>query len=90
VQAEPEGAVPILRLVKRYPRFFTLRGAVTVLSGRYKPEIYERNLWRFKGFGALAYWDEECIEEAVLTMIRSGRLRHFTWGLWKGMLQTLR
>jgi ATP-dependent DNA helicase RecQ len=89
VQREPEGAQEILALIKRYPRFFTLRGAVTVLSGRYKPEIYERNLWRFRGFASLDDWAEESIEEAVLKLVQSGRLRRFTWGPWKGMLQVI-
>ena len=88
VQEAPDGAAEICGLIKRYPRFFTLRGAVTVLSGHYKPEIYERNLWRFRGFGSLYDWAEESIEEAVLTLIRAGMLRRFKWGPWKGMMQT--
>ncbi|MFP4564751.1 MAG: RecQ family ATP-dependent DNA helicase [Spirochaetia bacterium] len=87
VPEAPDGAAEICGLIKRYPRFFTLREAVTILSGRYKPEIYERNLWRFRGFAALKNWDEECIEEAVLMLIRAERLRRFKWGPWKGMLQ---
>lgn len=87
LQAAPAGAAEIRGLVKRYPRFFTLRGAVTVLSGHYKPEIYERNLWRFKGFASLCDWTEVCIEEAVLTLVRAGRLRRHKRGPWKEMLQ---
>lgn len=71
---KPEGQEEILNLAGRYGGMFTSRQFVQLLAGSRSYEGVRGGLDRLPGFGILADWREEDIEEALEAMLLSGVL----------------
>jgi ATP-dependent DNA helicase RecQ len=78
-----EGEAQILDFVARNRRRFTLLQAVQLLRGAKSYEVVRRGLASYYGFGRLAGWQEEEIEEALEALRRSGQIRVLKRGFWK-------
>jgi len=78
-----EGEAQILDFVARNRRRFTLLQAVQLLLGAKSYEVVRRGLASYYGFGRLAGWQEEEIEEALEALRRSGQIRVLKRGFWK-------
>jgi ATP-dependent DNA helicase RecQ len=78
-----EGEAQILDFVARNRRRFTLLQAAQLLRGAKSYEVVRRGLASYHGFGVLAGWQEEEIEEALKTLRRSGKIRVLKRGFWK-------
>ena len=83
---QAEGQQQILEVISRNRRRFTLRQAVQVLRGAKSYEVVRRGLVAYKGFGLLADWQEEEIEEALEGLHRSGAIKVLKRGPWKDRL----
>ena len=83
VQHQAEGEAQILDFVARNRRRFTLFQAVLVLRGAKSYEVVRRGLASCYGFGRLAGWQEEEIEEALDALCRSGEIKVLKRGFWK-------
>jgi len=78
-----DGEAQILELVSRNRRRFTTLQAVLVLRGVKSYEVVRRGLASYYGFGLLAGWQEEEIEEALEALCRSGKIKIIKRGFWK-------
>ena len=83
-----EGESKILDFVSRNRRRFTLRQAVQVLGGAKSYDVLRGGMASYPGFGLLAGWQEEEIEEALETLRRSGAIRALKHGPWKQRITT--
>jgi ATP-dependent DNA helicase RecQ len=83
VLRQAEGQSQILELISRNPRRFTILQTVQVLRGAKSYEVARRGLASYRGFGLLAEWQEEEIEEALESLRRSGRIKVLKRGFWK-------
>ena len=81
---------PILDFVSRNRRRFTLRQTVQLLRGAKSYEVVRGGLASYPGFGLLAGWQEEEIEEAFETLRRRGAIRVPKRGPWKDRITTAR
>jgi ATP-dependent DNA helicase RecQ len=81
-----EGEAQILDFVARNRRRFTLLQAVQLLRGAKSYEVVRRGLASYHGFGALAGWKEEEIEEALETLRRRGAIEVLKRGFWKNRI----
>lgn len=78
-----EGEAQILECVSGNRRRFTLRQTVQLLRGAKSYEVVRRGLAAYRGFGMLAGWQEEEIEEALDSLRRAGKIRVAKRGFWK-------
>ena len=83
VLRQADGEAQILEFVSRNRRRFTPLQAVLVLRGAKSYEVVRRGLASYYGFGRLAGWQEEEIEEALQALRRSGQIRVLKRGFWK-------
>jgi superfamily II DNA helicase RecQ len=81
-----EGEVQILELVSKSRRRFTLLQAVQLLLGTKSYEVVRSGLASYYGFGVLAAWQEEEIEEALEALRRSGAIKVLKRGFWKNRI----
>jgi ATP-dependent DNA helicase RecQ len=81
-----EGREELRAFFRRHARRFGEREAVLVLCGRSCWEVAARELDCCRGFGALAGWEPEDIEEALAALLAAGELRLPRRGWWKGRL----
>jgi superfamily II DNA helicase RecQ len=79
----PEGEEQLVRVLFRNRRRFTLRQTVHLLLGARSYEVVQRGLASFPGFGTLAGWREEEIEEALESLRRRGAIKVLKRGPWK-------
>jgi superfamily II DNA helicase RecQ len=86
VLSQAEGEAQIVELVSRNPRCFTLREAAQLLRGAKSYEVVHRGLASYYGFGVLACWQEEEIEEALESLRCSGRIKVLKRGFWKNRI----
>jgi ATP-dependent DNA helicase RecQ len=84
----PEGEEQVLRFVRRHRRRYSLRELGQVLAGRPCYEGARKGLDRVAGFGLLGDWEPEDIDEALTTMVESGRLAVPARGFWKNRVTT--
>jgi hypothetical protein len=71
-------------------RRFGLRQAAQILHGRATHEVAAQALEGVRGFGLLADWQQEEIEEGLESLLATGHLRLPVRGLWKGRLRWAR
>jgi superfamily II DNA helicase RecQ len=83
VVEQAEGREKILEVITRNCRRFTLRRAVQLLRGARSYEVMRHRLASYRGFGLLAGWQEEEIEEALEALRRSGVIKVLKRGPWK-------
>lgn len=83
---QPEGQREILAFVARQRRRFTPREAAYALRGVRCYATLRGRLEGVRGFGALARWRLEDVEEALRELERRGRVRLLTRGPWQGRL----
>jgi len=79
------GGREILSFVAAHPRRFAAARAAEVLAGRPTPRVVRGFLDGIGGFGALAGWERDDVEEAVAGLVALGRLRVARWP-WQGTL----
>jgi len=89
-RSEPEALEELAGFFRMHPRRFGLRQAVQVLHGRPTHEVAAQMLDGVRGFGLLAGWQREEIEEALESLLATGHLRLPVRGLWKGRLRWAR
>jgi ATP-dependent DNA helicase RecQ len=89
-RAEPESLSELARFFRLHPRRFGLRQAAQILHGRPTHQVVVRDLDCVRGFGLLAGWEREEVEEALEALLASGRLKIASRGLWKGRLRWAR
>ncbi len=83
VLKQPEGEAKILEFLSRHSRRFTLLQLVQLLRGAKSYEVVRRGLANYKGFGLLADWQAEEIEEALESLRRRGTVKVLKRGFWK-------
>jgi len=83
VRHRAEGEEQILEAVARNHRRFTLREAAQLMRGAKSYEVVRRGPASYHGFGVLAGWQEEEIEEALETLRRSGAIKVLKRGFWR-------
>ncbi len=81
-----EGEAQFLDFVARNRQRFILLQAAQLLRGANSYEVVRRGLASYHGFGALAGWQEEEIEEALETLRRSGAIKVLKRGFWKNRI----
>lgn len=89
-QEVPEGWGELRAFFRRHARRFTPRQAAQVLAGRRTWEVARGELDTWKGYGLLAHWETEDIEQAVEALRGAGELRLFPRGPWRGRLALAR
>jgi ATP-dependent DNA helicase RecQ len=87
VRDTPEGLPELRAFFRRHRRRFNPRQAVQILAGRQCFEVVRDELDSWRGFGLLAGWEPEDIEQALEVMLHSGELRLPRRGLWQGRLE---
>jgi ATP-dependent DNA helicase RecQ len=85
-RAEPEALGELAGFFRQHPRRFGLRQAAQILHGRPTHEVAVQELDGVRGFGLLAGWRREEVEEALESLLASGHLSLPVRGLWKGRL----
>ena len=83
VLLQAEGEAQIVEFLSRSRRRFTLLQTVQLLRGAKSYEVARRGLAACQGFGLLAEWQVEEIEEALESLRRSGRIKVLKRGFWK-------
>lgn len=78
------GEREILRFFSRRPYRFDMKRAAQILSGRLTGRGVTNGFLSEKHFGVLAQWRVEEIEEAISSLLESGRLKKIRRGPWKG------
>jgi ATP-dependent DNA helicase RecQ len=81
-----EGEAQIAELVSRNPRRFTIIQAVQLLRGAKSYEVVRSGLTSYRGFGLLAGWQEEEIEEALESLRHRGAIKVLKRGFWKNRI----
>jgi hypothetical protein len=82
-----EGEEAILKFMRRNPRRYTQREAVSLLCGdRTGYPAFPRFYGGFRERGALHAWHRSDVEEALESLLAAGSLRIARWGFWKGKL----
>jgi ATP-dependent DNA helicase RecQ len=89
-RAEAEGLSDLAGFFRLHPRRFGLRQSALILHGHPTHEVVVRDLDCVRGFGLLAGWEREEVEEALEALLASGELRLARRGLWKGRLSWAR
>jgi hypothetical protein len=80
---QAEGREKIPGVISRNRRRFTLRQVAQLLMGARSYEVVRHRLASCRGFGSLAGWQEEEIEEALEALRRSGAIKVLKRGPWK-------
>jgi ATP-dependent DNA helicase RecQ len=80
----------ILNFISRNRRRFTLRQTVQLLRGANSYEVARRGLASYPGFGLLAGWQEEEVEEALETLSRRGAIKVLKRGFWRDRVTSRR
>ena len=86
VVAEAEGEGAIVWALKMQRRRFSPAHAVPFLTGAPSAFSYQYHFERYAGFGALAGWRKDDVEDCLEELVQTGRLRVTRWGPWKGTL----
>jgi ATP-dependent DNA helicase RecQ len=89
-RAEPEALSELFGFFRLHPRRFGLRQAAQILHGRPSHEVVVQDLDGVRGYGLLAGWEREEVEEALEALLATGDLRLARRGLWKGRLRWAR
>ncbi len=71
---EPEGEKSILAFFKHWNRRFSLRQSIQVLKGESNYEFRQKHYSRFRGFGILAEWEKDDINEALHNLCEADKL----------------
>jgi hypothetical protein len=87
---QPEAEAQLLEFVSKNPRRFTLLQAVQLLRGAKSHEVMRRALASYPGFGLLAGWQEEEVEEALEMLRRSGAIKVLKRGFWRDRITAVR
>ena len=86
----PEGFNEIEDLIVKHKRRFSLRTAVQVLKGTLSYETFGDYPDRFREFGLLCNWSKNNLEEALQSMLQSGRFLMPKRGFFKHRLTSIR
>ena len=79
----PEGEPQILDFLSKNRKRFTLHQTVHLLRGARSYSVVRASLASYRGFGLLAGWQEEEIEEALESLRRSREIKVLKRGFWK-------
>ncbi len=85
-RAEAEGAAAILGFIRMNRRRFDAARAAEILAGARGPRAIRSWHDRVPGFGLLAGWKRDDVEEAVSALLARGNLRAVRRGPWAGRL----
>jgi ATP-dependent DNA helicase RecQ len=85
-----EEEAEILELISRNRRRFTLLQATQLLRGAKSYEVMRRGLAAYYGFGTLAGWQEEEIEEALEMLRRRRAVKVLKRGPWRERITLIR
>ena len=76
----------LLPVLRRGSRRYTLRQWRHILCGGRSPVVERDGLWRVAGFGMLANWHPEEVQEACAALLAAGLARVPARGPWRGRL----
>ena len=76
----------LLPVLRRGSRRYTMRQWRHILCGRPSPVIERDGLWRAAGFGLLADWHPDEVQEACAALLAAGLARVPARGPWRGRL----